>query len=98
MAHQYSNGALSIREAHRIFGVNYSALNARVKHGALPRKIANQKMQKLFAGEEDALTDWTNLLTSWGWSAQISQLRIMANELLQAKEVKEPLATWAAIA
>ena len=85
-----ANPKLSIRKAHRQFGVSYTTLYGRIK-GAKPRKEASQARQRLSVGEEEALQDWIIQLSNWGWPCQIFQLRAMAIGLLHQKSDMEEL-------
>ena len=80
------NGAISIAKAANIHGVSKSTLRDRI-NGAIPKAEASQNMQRLSPGEEEALASWMLLLASWGWPVRVEQLRGMACELLQAKDV-----------
>jgi hypothetical protein len=80
----------SVRKIARAHGVVLSTLQARI-NGGLSRLEANQAMQRLTAGEEDALQDWMLELASWGWPVRPEQLRGMATELLHDKGDLEEL-------
>jgi hypothetical protein len=73
LAHQAwkeAKGKLPIREAARIFGVEYSTIRDRTK-GAVPKAIASQAMQRLTVSEEEALQDWILELASWNWPVRV---------------------------
>jgi len=75
---------LSIKKAARIFGVSYTTLYDRI-HGAIPKALANQAMQRLTIAEEEAIRDWLLDLAGWGWPLRVERLRAMAIELLADK-------------
>src|SRR5450432_1107832 len=79
-----ADGQISMKKAARMFNVSSSTLQGRIK-GAIPKEQASQAMQKLSKEQEDALVEWIDLLTSWGWPARSDQLRGMAREFLRAK-------------
>jgi len=87
LAHQawiQGKGTISIGQACRPFGVNPSTLHGRI-HGAVPKAIASQAMQRLSAPEEKAIRDWILELSSWGWPIRIERLRQIATNLLVEK-------------
>jgi hypothetical protein len=85
-----SEGAISIRQAARTYGINYTTLLGRTK-GALSQEASRQVRQRLSVGEEEALQSWLLQLNKWGWPARINQLEAMAIELLRAKGDMEEL-------
>jgi hypothetical protein len=99
LAHEYwfrnQPPSISIAELARKYGVSRSTLDDRIKRGVVPRAEANQAMQRLSPGEEQALVLWICQLQNWGWPAKVYQVRGMAQELLQAKgDTKELGIHW----
>jgi len=87
LAHQAwidAKGKLTIGKACREFGVNPSTLHGRI-HGAIPKALASQAMQRLSVSEEKAIRDWLLDLSGWGWPIRIERLRAIAINLLVEK-------------
>jgi hypothetical protein len=79
----------SVRKIAQAYSIVLSTLQARI-NGRLSQLEANQAIQPLTIGEEDALEDWMLELASWGWPIRLEQLRGIATELLHDKgELKE---------
>jgi hypothetical protein len=60
LAHQAwrnEKGKLSISKAAQRFGVGYSTLYDRI-HGAIPKALASQEMQRLTVSDEKAIQNW----------------------------------------
>jgi hypothetical protein len=79
-----SQGALSIRKATKLYGVNYTTLRKRI-NGSVSCKVFHENQQKLSPGEKSALGEMITLIESWGWPPTPAQLRGMASDLLHAK-------------
>ena len=84
------NPGISQREIARLYGVPQSTLQARLK-GRRAAKHYHQAAQRLSVHEEQALIDWIERMTSWGWPPRIQHLEGMARSLLNAKGDKNPL-------
>src|ERR1700730_6659090 len=87
LAHQAwtkEQGKRPILKLSQEFGVSYSTLYDRI-HGAIPKALASQAMQRLSVPEEKAIRNWLLELASWNWPLRIERLRAMATELLVAK-------------
>jgi hypothetical protein len=87
LAHQAwkdGKGKLKIAQAARTFGIGYTTLYDRI-HGAIPKALASQAMQRLSVPEEKAIRDWLLELSGWGWPIRIERLRAMATNLLVEK-------------
>jgi transposase-like protein len=67
LAHQAwknGNGKLKIGKLAREFGISYSTLYDRI-HGAIPKALASQAMQRLSVPEEKAIRNWLVELANW---------------------------------
>jgi hypothetical protein len=96
LAHQAwinAKGQLTIGKACCEFGVYPSTLHGRI-HGAIPKALASQAMQRLSVSEEKAIRNWLLELASWNWPIRIERLRAMATELLVAKGDMEDLGVY----
>ena len=65
--------------------IPYKTLQERIKKGVKSRKNWAQARQRLTVAEEEVLEEYCLQLEKWGSPTRISQLRHMAEELLQAK-------------
>ena len=81
------NPGISQLEIARLYGVPQSTLQARLK-GRRAAKHYHQAAQRLSVHVEQALIDWIERMTSWGWPPRIQHL---ARSLLNAKGDKNPL-------
>jgi hypothetical protein len=67
LAHQAwknGNGKLKIGKLAREFGISCSTLYDRI-HGAIPKALASQAMQRLSVPEEKAIRNWLVELANW---------------------------------
>ena len=78
------NPGVSQREIARLYGVPQSTLQARLK-GRRAAEHYHQATQRLNVQEEQALIDWIERMTAWGWPPRIQHLEGMAKSLLEAK-------------
>jgi hypothetical protein len=86
---------LPLKQLADMYGVARSTLNDRIKNGVRSKEEANQGMQRLSPGEEQALEVWICQLHQWGWPAKVYQVRGMAHELLQARnDTRELGVNW----
>jgi len=78
-------GRASMREHAKRRRIPYKTLQKRIKKGVKSRKNWAQARQRLTVAEEEVLEEYCLQLEKWGSPTRISQLRHMAEELLQAK-------------
>jgi hypothetical protein len=62
----YYGKTVPVHKVAQAYGVVLLTLQGRLDEG-LSKLEANQAMQQLTVGEEDALRDWILELASWGW-------------------------------
>src|SRR5947209_1906413 len=79
-----SSSEISMRKAAKVHGVCWETVQDRLK-GAIPRKLANEKMQRLSVFEESIIKQYCLQLYRWGWPTKCSQIRRMAVEILEGK-------------
>ena len=65
-----NNRAILVTKVADMYEVKKSILRDRI-NGAISKAEANQNMQRLSLGEEEALASWILLLASWGWLVKI---------------------------
>jgi len=82
--------SVSLRETARIYDLPRSTLQARWK-GRQSAKAFQRGRQRLSVHEEDALIQWIDTITAWGWPPRIEQLKTMAKHLMTAKGDLDPL-------
>ena len=93
-AYEEGEGLLSISQAARLHVVSKTTLYNRI-HGRRDQASYGVTKQRLAPEEEVSIENWVLDIQSWGFPPRISQLREMAEELLQAKgDYKELGVNW----
>lgn len=93
-AYEEGEGSLSISQAARLYVVSKTTLYNRI-HGRQDQALYGITKQRLTSEEEESTESWVLDIQSWGFSPRISQLREMAEELLQARgDYKELGVNW----
>jgi hypothetical protein len=84
-------GKASIINIAKEYDIAWETLRDRLYNGAGSREEYAKARQRLTPIEEKVLKEYCLQLEAWGCPARISQLRLMAGELLKAKGDIEPL-------
>ncbi len=85
---------LSILQAARLYVVSKTTLYNRI-HGRRGQASYGVTKQRLTPEEEESIESWVLDIQSWGFPPRVSQLREMAEELLQARgDYKELGVNW----
>lgn len=93
-AYEEAEGWLSISQAAKLYVVSKTALYHRLQGRRDQLSYAVSK-QRLTPEEEESIQSWVLEIQSWGFTPRITQLREMAEELLQAKgDYKELGTNW----
>ena len=93
-AYEEAEGSLSITQAARLYVASKTTLYHRI-HGRQDQLSYAVSKQRLTPEEENSIESWVLEIQSWGFPPRISQLREMAEELLQAKgDYKELGTNW----
>jgi hypothetical protein len=80
----------SVRKIALQHGIPWETLRGQIS-GAQPRKQVAAGLQKLSPFEEEVIVKFCIQLYGWGWPIRISQLRLMALNLLREKDSTQNL-------
>ena len=84
-------GIASLNGIAREYRVAWTSLRDRINNGAISREFYAQARQRLTPAEEKVLREYCLQLERWGYPARVSQLKLIAEELLKAKGDKRPI-------
>ena len=84
-------GKASFQGIGKEYDIAWETLRDRINKGAVSGELYAQARQRLTPAEEKVLEEYCLQLERWGCPAKISQLRLMANELLKARGDAKPV-------
>ncbi len=85
-----SNSSVSLRKIAWIYDLPQSTLQAWWKERQ-SAKAFHTTQQRLSVHEKNALIQWIDTMTAWGWPSQIEQLKFMIKQLVKAKNDQNSL-------